>query len=373
MGVPDRGKKYARTRYAVFFADFALTVVFLSVAQGSGFSSFLKGLALSIAPSYHASVLVYLILFSICQYLLFLPQGFYSGFIVEHRFGLSRQSLRDWMREEAKKALVSFVVFAIVMEAFYTVLKLFPHAWWAVAAIAWFFFSAFLSLVFPVIVIPLFYKYKRIEDPALRERILDLTTKAKIGVTDVFEIDFSKNTRKSNAAFAGWGRTRRIILADNLLKEFTQDEIAVVVAHEIAHGKAHHAWKLIGLSFLTSLISFFIFHLISPQVIGLFSVEGLWDISIFPALALAFTLLNFLLLPVHNGYSRVLEEEADLFALKLTRLTEAFISLMEKFAVKNLADTDPNRVIELVLYNHPSISRRIESARSFREDASGRA
>jgi len=260
---------------------------------------------------------------------------------------------------------LSFIVSALLVESLYLTARSFPSTWWFLASIGWFVFSVVLTKIFPVLIIPIFYQSRKIDDCPLRQSIKDMTNRANIKLDDVFEINLSKNTKKSNAALVGWGDTRRVLLADNLVREFTSDEILVVVGHELAHYKHRHIWKLVTASFILTVISFGILYISAPYTASILRAGNIYDIAIFPALSFIFLLINIVLQPFINGYSRMLEREADLYALKLTGLKDAFISLMDKFSIKNLSDTNPPRIIEIMLYDHPPISKRIEMARHF--------
>ena len=253
----------------------------------------------------------------------------------------------------------------MLVELFYAVTRAFPSAWWVIASLGYIAFALIFSKVFPVVIIPLFYKYKNIQDEALRRAILDLARRAAVKVTDAFEINMSKNTKKANAALVGWGDTRRIILADNLINEFSPEEVSAVVAHEIGHYKLRHIWKLILSGAASTFAGFYIFSLLAGRMIQFFRADGVSDFYMFPSVGLAFMLFNMVALPAHNAYSRFLERQADIFALRLTGSKSGFISVMEKLAEKNLSDTNPGRIIEFLFYDHPPISRRIESARVF--------
>lgn len=355
-------KKYARIKIIVLLADFVLTLAFFLAVQFGGLSEYMKDAAFGFSDNYYLALLAYIFLFSLGLYLFLLPLGAYSGFYVEHKFNLSNQGPGRWAAEEAKKALLSFAVFTVLMELLYATVRAMPGIWWVAASLGWIGFSVLLARLFPVVIIPLFYRYRKISDEGLRKRILDLTGRAGVKVTDVFEIDFSKNTKKANAALVGWGSSRRIILADNLVKEFSPEEIEVVVAHEMAHYKLKHIWKLLFAGCAATFLLFYILDAASGRVAAYFGADGIHDMAIFPAMAFIFYALSMVLLPAQNAYSRKLEADADRYALKITKARQAFISLMEKLAAKNLADKEPNRITEFLLYDHPPISRRIELA-----------
>jgi STE24 endopeptidase len=184
-------------------------------------------------------------------------------------------------------------------------------------------------------------------------------------VADVFSIDFRSKTKKANAALVGLGNTRRIVLADNLLNGFTDNEISVVMAHEMAHLKMRHMWRLIFLNAIMSAILFFMIDAAKTGVASASNMQNPFDISLLPFYIMIAAFYSVLITPVYNGVSRKLERDADAAALSVTGSRDAFITLMQKLAPTNLSDDNPNLLIEMALYDHPSISKRIEMARRF--------
>jgi STE24 endopeptidase len=184
----------------------------------------------------------------------------------------------------------------------------------------------------------------------------------QVKILDCYQIDFSKKTLKANAAFVGIGKTRRVILADTLKDKYTFDEIEVILAHEFAHYRLRHLLKLILLSSLVIIISFYLIFRTSSYALGLFGLSSLSDIASLPLIFLYFVLLGIIMQPLQNYVSRRLERNADIMALKITGLKEAFISMMEKLALQNLADRNPHPLIKFFFFNHPPIDERIAAA-----------
>jgi len=359
----SRAKSYWRHRYAVMLSELAFSIIFLAVFQFAGISGFLKDAALSIHPNFYTALLIYLAVFGIVFYVVIFPLELYGGFILERKFSLSNQSLAAWLKDEAKKAAVSSVIFLLLLEAFYAIANNVPAFWWLAAAAFWIAVSLVLARLFPVLILPLFYRYSPLSKESLRKRALDLAAKFHIKVLDVFEIDFSTKTKKANAAIIGWGRSKRIIMADNLVKEFTDEEAVAVLAHEMAHHKLKHVWKLLFMGALSTALFFFILSRISHGLVAAFGAAGISDMALFPAIYLLFLAYSTIAMPVENTISRKFERDADIMALKMTGDREPFISMMETLAEKNVSDKNPNRLIEFLLYSHPSIAKRIERAR----------
>jgi STE24 endopeptidase len=306
---------------------------------------------------------VYLLILGALYYIITFPLNLYETFILERKFSLSNNTYRSWIIDELKRLIISGTIFIIMMEAFYLIARNFPGVWWLACAVFWIIASIIFVKIFPLMIIPLFYKYKELSNPVLKDRAMKLAKKFNIKVLGVFEINLSKDTKKSNAAIVGWGNTKRVILADNLINEFTDDEIEVVVAHEMAHHKLNHIWKLLSIGSLSTIIFFFILNCIVQYAAGLSDTYHPFDIAALPIYLLLYALFNIVVSPIQNSISRKLETDADGMALKITNLKSAFISLMEKLAKANLSDMKPNIVIEFLFYDHPPISKRIESAK----------
>jgi STE24 endopeptidase len=270
-------------------------------------------------------------------------------------------SFSGWLKDDIKGGLLSLSIFLIFMHILYIFLRNFSNSWWIWIALFWFFATIILAKITPVFIIPLFFKYSPV-DSELKKKIIALSKTCKIKIMDVYKIDFSKKTNKLNAAVVGLGNTRRVILADNLVREFSTEEILGVLAHEFGHHKLAHMRKLLIFGFISTFFSFYALYVVSQRLVILLNAGNIYDIGIFPAFLLVLFIAGFLILPLQNGFSRRLENSADLFALKVTKNNPAFISLMNKLAEKNLADPNPSKLIKLLFYDHPPISERIKLA-----------
>ena len=356
-------RDYNRIKVRLKLVDLFLIVIYLAFFQAF-LSAPLKNASFALTPNFYLAFSFYLIIFSFLYYAFNLPLHFYSSFMLEHKFNLSRQNLFNWLMDEIKGGVLSLILFLVFVHALYFLMKRFDMTWWAWMALFWFLVTIIIAKVTPVLVIPLFFKYSPVTE-GLRSRIMALAAKCGMKIINVYKIDFSKKTRKLNAAVVGLGNTRRVILADNLINEFTSEEVEGVLAHEFGHHELRHIQKTIVFGIITTFLSFYILYVASSQVASFFGVEGVSDITIFPSFMLILFVMSFLILPAQNGFSRALERSADLFALRTTGDKETFISLMRKLADKNLADPDPPKIIKFLFYSHPPISERIDMARKF--------
>ncbi|MFH1847259.1 MAG: M48 family metallopeptidase [Candidatus Omnitrophota bacterium] len=367
----EKSKKYSAIKTRIFLTDLVLTVCLLVIFQVF-LSRRVSVLAHNSGIGFYAGCFVFVAAFMLFLYVMSLPLHVYSSFILEHKFGLSRQSLSSWFRDEAKSAGLSFVLAVFCVETFYALLRNFSSAWWIIAAAAWIFFLIILAKFFPVFIIPLFYKYLPMEDNEYKKKVIDTAERAGVKLMDVCRIDFSRKTSKANAALVGLGRTRRVILADTLVEKFSPEEVEVVAAHEFGHFKFGHMRKLLFFSGLTTIAGFFLLSRLMGEIVHFFGSSEIYDLYLLPILVFMMMLFGVFLMPIQNFFSRVLEREADSFSLKLTSNPEAFISAMEKLAFINLAETDPSFLKKVFLYNHPPIRERIEMAKNVRAEKNER-
>ncbi|MBI2093107.1 MAG: M48 family metallopeptidase [Candidatus Omnitrophica bacterium] len=357
----NSAKAYARIRYRLLGFDLLLTVVFLSVFWVSGFSGYLADYWQRETSNNWLIFLGYLLVFSLCQYLVSFPLHYYSTFHLEHRFGLSRMSRKAWWIREAKQIALGGVLGLLIIEAGYALLRHKPETWPLWATLGWLAFSVVLARVFPTLLLPLFYKTTRLEDTALNQRLLSLCNRAGLPVLGTFRFNLGAETRKANAALAGVGQTRRVLLADTLLSEFSPDEIEGVLAHELAHYRFHHIRKLLILSAIGSWIVFSLTDYLGKKWAASFGLSGLADIEGFPLLMLWLFFVGLVARPLQNGISRAFEWQADRFAVALAK-PSAFAGALRRLGTLNLADPHPPRLVEWFFFDHPAISRRIQAA-----------
>ncbi|MDP3731903.1 MAG: M48 family metallopeptidase [Candidatus Omnitrophota bacterium] len=360
-------KKYSSLKYALAILDTACLLALLLIFTGFGISKVLVKQLLNITTNYYIIVPLYFLIISVVYYLLDLPLNLYSTYILEHRFCLSNQKIGDWLKDQIKGGVIFYVISIILIASFYYVLNNFKYSWWWVVSITWLFFSLILARLAPIVIIPLFFKYKKLSDDILRERIMNLANKMLVKILDVFEIDFSKKTLKANAAFVGIGNTRRVILADTLKDKYSDDEIEVILAHEFAHYKLKHLLKLILINSLATVLAFYFIFKTSGNVLNFFGLSSLLDIAALPVIIMYLVVFGIVMQPFQNYISRHLEKNADKMALSVTGLKEAFVSMMEKLNNQNLADRSPHPIIKFFFFDHPPVDERINMAKHSRD------
>ncbi|HPW65076.1 MAG TPA: M48 family metalloprotease, partial [Candidatus Omnitrophota bacterium] len=224
MTVKDNGKakEYQAIRRKLTLVHLALTPGLLAVMLLSGFHLVLRDLTAAVAGGNEwMRVAVYFSLFSVYFLVFDLPLSFYSGFRLEHRFGLSNQTLGAWVSDFLKRSFLSFALSLALIELLYFILRAAPGTWWLWAWAGYAFVSYILGKIFPVVIVPLFYKYGKLDDETLAQKVKALAARFGMPVGNVYSLNLSKTTRKANAAFMGIGRTKRVVLSDTLISNFT--------------------------------------------------------------------------------------------------------------------------------------------------------
>jgi STE24 endopeptidase len=355
-------KRYESRKQVLSVTGFVVDVLILLYLLTSGASIQIRNFAERLASPGVASIAIYTIIVGAIFKVFDLPLGFYSGYMLEHRFGLSRQSLGAWFEDQLKAIILGVVLSIGSAEVVYELLRAHPGYWWIYSSLAVVTFVVLMTNLAPVLLLPLFFKFRPVENPDLQNRVGRLARQTSTPMCGVFEWSLGEKTRKANAAVVGWGNTRRIIVSDTLLQNFSGEEIEVIMAHELCHHVKNHIWQGIALQSVLTFIAFYVAHLLLPRLSTSFGFRGISDIANFPLLALILMALSLLVLPVINWFSRRLETAADVYALDLTGDALAFVSSMEKLADLNLADRTPNKIIEFIFHSHPSIEDRIELA-----------
>ena len=360
----NNAKKYSKIKHNIAIFEIFFTLLVLFAILATGLSRTIADFAISINPNHFISVAFYLVIFGIMFNAVNFPVDYFSGYILEHRFNLSRQNFQSWLKDYFKKLLISGVFYFIAIEALYIFLRNAADSWWLWTAGFYLFFSLVIARIFPVFIIPLFYKLTKLEDENLRQDILRLTKKANIKILDIYRIGLGEKTRKANAALTGVGSSKRVLFSDTLLDNYTSDEIQVTLAHELAHHKHKHFWKLIFFSFISTLFILYLASVIFRIVANDNMNMAISYIGAFPILAFILALFNVILMPVSAAISRYFEYQADREAVGLTKNKNAFVSLMQKLGSQNLSDPEPSKIVELFFYDHPPTLKRIKAVKN---------
>ena len=359
----QKAKAYQKLKLRLFLLNTILELGGLVFLLVFGLSGWLNRLIMGWSDFSFLQGLYFFVVLGLAAEVLSFPLDFYRGYLIEHRYGLSNQTFRSWLWDWIKSIAVSGILGLILAEGVYALLRNTGANWWWVSALVMIFFMVVLVQLAPVILLPIFYKVRSLDRPELREKLIQLAEKWGMKIVDVFELELSAKSKAANAALAGLGRTRRIFLGDTLLENYSDEEIEAVLAHELGHHYYAHLWKNIAVQTGFIFLGFYLADVLLRWGVQQFGFEGIWDLSAFPLLALSFSVLALVLLPLINALSRHFERQADRFAVKATGQPEAMANALEKLSDQNLADPKPHPLVEALFYSHPSIHNRLKEIR----------
>jgi STE24 endopeptidase len=363
----DKASRYHRLkrRSAVLLAGVTALGLGALVAGGS---LWLRDLAAAVTASTASSpltVAAYVLLLALAYQLCTLPVTFFESFVLERRYGLSSAPLRAWLVDHLKAAMLLTVLALAAAEIVYLTLNLFPKWWWAASAASFVIAIVVLAKVAPTVLLPLFYRFKPLDRGTLQEKLVSLSKRARVPVLGVYEWGLGAKTRRANAALVGTGSTLRILLSDTLLADYTDEEIEVILAHELAHHVNRDIRSALLLESGLLAASFAIAEMVMARVwqpLGLTSPADVAGLAVIVAVGF---LMSLAVNPVLNAISRRKERRADEFALNLTAQPAAFMTAMRRLASQNLAEERPSRAALWLFYTHPPLDQRIEHARQF--------
>ncbi len=361
-------RQYNRIRHWIELADLVLGIGFLVVLLVTGLTSKLRDISVRTGHDhYWLQLFIYVLLLSVISKVLGVALDIY-GFRLEHRFNLSTQKTGSWILDEIKGWVLGLFIGTLLAEIVYGLMRVSPDHWWVYG---WFvFLGLYIALVqiAPVILFPLFYKFSPLQDEELKARLTRLGERAGTRIRGVYEWKLSEKTKKANAALTGMGHTRRIILADTLLQNYSEDEIEAVLAHELGHHVHGHLLKGILVEAVVTLAGFWTANQVLEYVVHqkhMFLL--LTDFANMPLLVLVTSLLSMLLMPALNAYSRFSERQADLYCWKSVPSITPFITAMKKLSAQNMSENAPPRLIEVLFHSHPPVAKRIAAANSWAE------
>jgi STE24 endopeptidase len=363
-------RRYARQRRWLSVVNLAISALVIGVLLFGGLSFWLRDTLTSFVGGWEPVpgwqpllVAAYFLALALAVTIIDLPLSYYSGYVLPHRYGLSTQTRGGWAWDLVKGLALALVFELVAVVFVYWLLAVSPDWWWLWLGAAALFVSVILANLAPVLLLPLFYKLTPLPEGEVRAKTLALAALARTRVRGVYSMNMSAKTTAANAAVMGLGNTRRIVIGDTLLDRYTPDEIEVVVAHELGHQVHWDIPKLIAVQTVVTLGGFYLASLtLNAVVTRVPGYHGLSDPATMPLLAAVLGVFGLLILPLNNGFSRLVESQADGYALALTGKVEAFKSAMTRLANQNLAELTPPAWVEFFLYDHPSTGKRLAYA-----------
>jgi STE24 endopeptidase len=369
---PERqrlARRYAGEKRRLFFANLAVLLVGLVGLLALGWSEALRDWAEGLTSNEWLLVGLYGATLGVAYVAVSLPFDIYSGYALPRRYGLLTQSAAGWTLDWAKELALSAFFGLAGLELLYWLLRTFPEWWWVAMAVLTWLFLVVMAQLAPVLLLPLFFRIRPLDDPDLTARLTALAERAGAHVRGVYVMDMSSRTTAANAMLTGLGRTRRIILGDTLIQNYTPDEIETVLAHELAHHVHNDLPRGLALQAALMLGGMWVASLALGWGVNTLGYRGVSDVAALPLFALAMLLFGVLVMPAGNFMSRQMERAADRYALRATGKAPAFRSVMLKLAGQNLAEADPPAWVRFLFHSHPAVAERVRLAEQYIGDA----
>ncbi len=308
-------------------------------------------------------------LFVAVEYVLRFPFDVYRWFIIESEYGFMNQSFLAWWGDDLLRLFVLCVIGIVPVMLFYWTVSRYKR-WWLLFSVAAIPMVVLLVVIAPIWISPLFNDFVPIEDTELKSKLLALASEAGIENPDVFQVNASRQSSKINAYVTGLLGTKRIVLYDTMIDNFTHDEILFVMGHEMGHYVKNDVWWGVMAAVLFIAFTLWLTDRLVHRVIRKFKryyrFDRLSDIASLPLVLLLASVIMFLFQPLTNSYSRYIEHHADAFAMEISGVSGVTAAKsFEKLSAFNLSDPDPHPVIEFWFYTHPAASKRIEFVTSY--------
>jgi STE24 endopeptidase len=368
-----QAKEYAHLRRRLMLFDLGLAAVYAVLWLAAGWSIALRDYLQGLTNNEWLVVAGFVLIFGGIYFLIDLPLGYYSGFLLPHRYELSTQTLGAWVVDQVKGVAVGGILGLVVIEIIYFVLRISPDLWWLWAGLILLLVNVILANLAPVLLMPLFFKFVPLEEEHadLVTRLMNLAERAGTRVRGVYMFDMSRRTNAANAAVTGLGNTRRILLGDTLIDEFSNDEIETIMAHELAH-QVHRDIPIgILVERVITLGGLYLAAVVLEWSVAALGFNGISDVAAIPLFGLVMGLYGLIIMPLGNAYSRQREIRADEYALRITGNGAAYASALSRLANQNLAEADPETWVEMLLYSHPALNKRIAMAENYQPERQG--
>lgn len=356
-----KSDSYFEGGYVLLFVDALVAIALSGLLLFLRISSRMRKMAEGVTRSRFFQAPIYIALYLVLTTIVTLPLGIYEGFIREHDYGLSNQNFVQWFGEYAISFAIEFVVFVILGTIVYAVIRRTRQYWWVWATAISVVFGIFAAMIAPVYIAPLFNTYTPLKDGPVKQHILSLARSEGIPVTNVYEFDASRQSKRISANVSGMFSTTRVSLNDNLLKRSTEREILAVLGHEMGHYVLDHGMRLVVLSGLVMLFAFGFtawgFNVLARIFGGIWDVRGIDDPAGLPALVALLTFFFLAATPLTNTISRTTEAQADIFGINAARQPDGFAEAA--LQLSEYRKLDPSPLEEFVFYDHPSGRSRI--------------
>jgi STE24 endopeptidase len=356
--------RYYRSGNVLWTVFTLLEIAIPGIWAFSGWSARLRTLAQRIGRKWFFTIAVYYVLFALITFLVMLPLDYYAGFVRQHAYGMSNQSLVKWAEDTLKQLGLNLLVGSLLLWIPYAILARAPRRWWLYMGLLVPPLLLLVMLILPVWIDPLFNRFGPIKDPRLEAKIVALARRAGIEHGRIFEVDKSVDTNAENAYVTGLFGTQRIVLWDTLLARFDEQELMFVLGHEMGHYVMHHVLRSILAGSTAVLLGLYLVHRLAGPLVRRFShrlgFTELADVASLPLLVMLLSLVSLGVRPLVLAYSRYQEHQADAFGLALTGDPQAAARALVKLQQDNLGNPRPGPLYMTWRATHPSLGQRID-------------
>ncbi|WP_334103227.1 M48 family metallopeptidase [Mesotoga prima] len=354
----EKSVEYSRAKSLFVIVSSVVNLVALSIGIFWGFGV-IESLSMKLAEGFALRGLIFFSLIASIYFFISLPFSIYSTFVLENRYGFNRTTPKTFVSDKIKEILLAAGIGLPLVYLALLAIDSFEY-WWVYLLIGVVGFEILTQLIFPTVILPLFYKLKPLEDENLAKRIREIADKAGFGVKSILVMDASRKTRHTNAFFTGIGRAKRIVLYDSLLEKHSSEEIEAIFAHEAGHFKRKHILKGMLISNAVAVLAVVLLWMIveSDTVAGIFGVSEKYAILLYAGIFLSsiFTVLDW----IDSFISRKWEFEADSYSAMITGDTQPMIRALKNLSVSNLSNLSPHPLYAALYYSHPPSWERIE-------------
>ena len=359
----ERERRYHDPRYRVILADLLLGLAVTAVLAFTEAGQDVLGIVDGLPAVFGAFLLGVLIV--VISALVRLPFTVWLGLLHERRFGFSRESTAAFALDRLKAVTIGSVLTGLALAGLVLCARSFPSAWPVVAGVGAALLVLLLSFVAPVVLEPMFNRFRPLEDSGLRAAVLGLAVRSGVPVREVLVADASRRTTKLNAYVSGLGATRRVVLYDTLVEKASEPEVLTVVAHELGHRRFRHVafGTAIAMAGAAGYVVVLWALLSSQGVLDAIGASGPGDPTIAAFALLVGSLLGLAAAPFHAALSRRWEYACDRFALEQTGDLGAFELAFGQLSESNLPDSAPPHLAYLWLFSHPTVPERVAAAR----------
>jgi STE24 endopeptidase len=365
-----RSDAYFEGGYWLILWDFLCGVVIALLLLNLCWSAAMRNLAERITRFKPIQAIIYWTEYFVLTSVLGFPLAVYEGYFRERQYGLATQTFGPWIGDQFKGLLVGIVLGSILVPILFGVVRRRPRTWWIWGALVATLFFAFVNLIFPVFILPIFNRITRLDDPKITRPILSMARANGIEAKDVYQMDASRQTTRMSANVSGFGQTMRITLNDNLLRRGSPEEIQAVMGHEMGHYVLNHIYKGI-MFFLILTAAFFAFlHWGLDWSLARWGekwqIRGTGDTAALPLAILLISIFSLVATPVQNTNTRTMEHEADMFGLNASRQPDGFAQAA--IHLGEYRKMSPGPLEEWIFYDHPSGRRRIHDAMTWKAE-----